>query len=53
MVFFKHQYITNPQVTPKTLVIKAALELTSELKGLVSRNGETVDTLKKFSKLFT
>jgi hypothetical protein len=23
-VFFKNQYITNPQVTPKTLIIKAA-----------------------------
>ncbi len=31
-VFFKHQYITNPQVTPKTLIIKAALDLTSALK---------------------
>jgi hypothetical protein len=29
-VFIKHQYITNPQVTPKTLVIKAASDLTSE-----------------------
>ncbi len=28
-VFFKHQYITNPQVTPKTLVIKVASDLTS------------------------
>ncbi len=52
-VFFKHQYITNPQVTPKTLVIKAALELTSALKRLVSRDGKTADALKKFSKLFT
>ncbi len=28
-VLFKHQYITNPQVTPKILIIKAGLELTS------------------------
>jgi hypothetical protein len=35
-VFFKHQYITNPQVTPKTLIIKAALDLTSTLKGMIS-----------------
>ncbi len=53
MTFFKHQYMTNPQVAPKTLVIKVALELTSELKGLVSCDGETADVLKKFSKLFT
>ncbi len=51
-VFIKHQYITNPQVTPKTLVIKAA-ELTSVLKGLVSLNGETAEALEQFSKLFT
>jgi hypothetical protein len=53
MVFFKHQYIINPQVTPETLVIKAALELTSALKGLVSSNGKTADAVKKFSKLYT
>ncbi len=52
-VFFKHQYITNPQVTPKTLVIKAALDLTSALKGTTSRDGKTAEALQKFSKLFT
>jgi hypothetical protein len=39
MVFFKYQYIMNPQVTPKMLVIKAALELTSALKGPVAHDG--------------
>ena len=34
-VFFKHQYITNSQITPETLVMKAAAELTSALKGMV------------------
>ncbi len=52
-VFIKHQYITNPQVTPNTLVIKAASELTSALKGTVSRNGKMAEALKKFSQLFT
>jgi hypothetical protein len=51
-VFFKHQYITNPQVAPKTLVIKAASDLTSALKGTVSRNGKTAEVLNKFNKLF-
>ncbi len=51
-LFVKHQYITNPQVTPKTLVIKAASDLTSALKGTISRNGVTAEALKKFSKLF-
>jgi hypothetical protein len=49
MVFLKHQYKTNSQVTPKTLVIKVALELTSELKGLVSCNGKAADTLKSLA----
>jgi hypothetical protein len=52
-VFFKHQYITNPQVTPKTLVIKAASDLTSALKGMVSCDGKMAEALQKFSKLFT
>jgi hypothetical protein len=52
-VFFKYQYITNPQVTPKTLNIKAASELTSALKGSVSRYGKTSEAFKKFCKLFT
>ncbi len=52
-VFFKHQYITNLQVTPETLVIKAALELTSALQESVSHNGKTAEALEKFSKLFT
>jgi hypothetical protein len=51
-VFFKHQYITNPQITPETLVMKAAAELTSALKGTVSQDVETADALAKVSKLF-
>jgi hypothetical protein len=52
-VFFKHHYITNPQVTPETLVIKVASDLTSALKGTISRNGKKAEVLQKFSKLFT
>jgi hypothetical protein len=51
-VFFKHQYITNPQITPETLVMKAAAELTSALKGTVSQDAETADALTKVSELF-
>jgi len=51
-VFFKHQYITNPQITPETLVMKAAAELTSALKGTVSQDVETADALAKVSELF-
>jgi hypothetical protein len=52
LVFFKHQYITNPQLTPETLVMKAAAELTSALKGTVSQDAETADALAKVSDLF-
>jgi hypothetical protein len=51
-VFFKHQYITNPQITPETLVMKVAAELTSALKGTVSQDAETADALAKVSDLF-
>jgi hypothetical protein len=52
LVFFKHQYITNPQLTPETLVLKAASEITSALKGTMSRKAETADALARVSKLF-
>jgi hypothetical protein len=51
-VFFKHQCITNPQITPETLVMKAAAELTSALKGSVLQDAETTDALAKVSDLF-
>ncbi len=51
-VFFKHQYITNPQLTLETLILKSASELTSALKGTVSHKAETADALAQVSKLF-
>jgi hypothetical protein len=51
-VFFKHQYITNPQVSPETLVIKAVQKLTSAIKGTISRDIETAETLVKVRELF-
>jgi hypothetical protein len=51
-VFFKHQYITSPKVTPKTLFIKAASDLTSALKRTISHDGKTAGALQKFSKLY-
>ncbi len=52
-VFFKHHYITNPQITLETLVIKAAVEHTNVLKGTVSRDGKTAEALQKVSSQFT
>jgi hypothetical protein len=51
-VFFKYQYITNPQLTPETLVLKAAAELTSALKGTVSCKTDTSEALAKVGDLF-
>ncbi len=51
-MFFKYQYITNPQLTPETLVLKGALELTSALKGMVLHEAETADALARVSELF-
>ncbi len=51
-VFFKHHYITNTQITPETLIMKAAAELTSALKGTISRDAETAEALTKVGELF-
>jgi hypothetical protein len=52
-VFFKHQYITNPMVSPESLVVAAAQQLTSALKGNILAGNETAEALKKVSELFT
>jgi hypothetical protein len=52
-VFFKHQHITNPTVSPESLVVAAAQQLTSALKGNIPAGNETAEALKKVSKLFT
>jgi hypothetical protein len=52
-VNFKHQYITNPTVSPESLVIAAAQQLTAALKGNIPGGNETIEGLTKVSKLFT
>jgi hypothetical protein len=52
-VFFKHQYITNPMVSPESHVVAAAQQLTTALKGNIPAGNETAEALKKVSKLFT
>jgi hypothetical protein len=52
-VNFKHQYITNPTVSPESLVIAAAQQLTATLKGNISGGNKTMEGLTKVSKLFT
>ncbi len=52
-VLFKHQYITNPTVSPESLVVAAVQQLTSALKGNILAGNETAEALKKVSELFT
>jgi hypothetical protein len=52
-VNFKHQYITNPTVSPESLVVAVAQQLTAALKGNIPGGNETMKGLTKVSKLFT
>ncbi len=52
-VFFKHQYITNPTVSPESHVVMAAQQLATALKGNIPVGNEMAEALKKVSKLFT
>jgi hypothetical protein len=53
MVFFKHQVITNPTISPESLVIAAAQQLTIAIKGNLPTGNETAEALQNASKLFT
>jgi hypothetical protein len=52
-VFFKHQYITNPTVSPESHVVAAAQQLATALKGNIPAGNEMAEALKKVSELFT
>ena len=52
-VFFQHQYITNPTISPESKVIAAAQQLTAALKGSIPTGNETAEALTKVSELFT
>ena len=52
-VHFKHQYITNPEISPESLVVAAAHQLTVALKGSIPTGNETAEALTKVSELFT
>jgi hypothetical protein len=53
MVFFKHQYITNPKVSPETMVFQAAQQLTSNLEGNIAPETKAAEALHRVGKLFT
>jgi len=52
-VFFKHQYITNPAISPESHVVAAAQQLATALKGNIPAGNETAEALTKVSELFT
>jgi hypothetical protein len=52
-VFFKHQYITNPTVSPESHLVAAAQQLATALKGNIPAGNKTAESLTKLSKLFT
>ena len=52
-VFFKHQYITSPALSPESHVVAAAQQLATALKGNIPAGNETAEALMKVSKLFT
>jgi hypothetical protein len=51
-VFFKHQYITNPSVSPESLVVAVAQQLMTTLKENIPAGNETAEAHMKVSKLF-
>jgi hypothetical protein len=52
-VFFKHQYIKNPTISPESNVVAAAQQLTIALQGNIPTRNETTEALQKVEKLFT
>jgi len=52
-VHFKHQYITNPTVSPESHVVAAAQQLATALQGNIPAGNETAEALQKVSDLFT
>ncbi len=54
-MLFKHEYLTNPLVTPEDLVIAAAVNLTRALKTSIPQHLgiSTIQALKDLSEVFT
>ncbi len=52
-IFFKHQYIMNPTISPESHVVVAVQQLTITLQGNIPDGNKTAEALQKVSKLFT
>jgi hypothetical protein len=47
MVFFKHQYITNPTISPESHVVAEAQQLATALKGNIPAGNETAEATEE------
>ena len=52
-VVYKHQYITNPTLSPESHVVAAAQQLATALQGNIPAGNKTAEALKNVSNLFT
>ena len=52
-VFFRHQYITNPTLSPESHVVPAAQQIPTALKRNIPAGNKMAEALTKVSKLFT
>jgi hypothetical protein len=52
-VNFKHWYIINPMVSPKSHIVAAAQQLMQAIKGNILARNETATALTKVIKLFS
>jgi hypothetical protein len=50
-LFFKHQYIANPAISPDSHVVAAAQQLVTALKGNIPAGNEMAEALTRVSKL--
>jgi hypothetical protein len=53
VVFFKHQHITNPDVSSETMVIQTSQQQTSTLQGNIAPETKAAKALRRVSTLFT
>ena len=51
-VFFKHKYLTNPEIIPEDKVVAAAKILTQTIKINVTGESEEMEALEKVAEIF-
>jgi hypothetical protein len=52
-LIFKHQYITNPTISPESHMVAAAQQLVMALQGNIPAGNKTAEALTRVSELFT